>query len=217
MKALLLKDWYLLKQYCRMFLLLELIFVGVSCAAPENTFYLIYPIILASIIAATLYSYDDKEGWLTFAATLPQPRALLVTAKYLVAFLLSTSVALLLLAVHGLRLVLLGQPDLAAEFGLLLVALLPMAGAGLLVPAVILPPMFKLGAEKGRLFYIAAVAIACAASIIFMNDRQILVNGHPTYLGLGIGAAGAIYLVSLVIYALSWRLSVRFHQGRELS
>lgn len=216
MKALLLKDWYLMKQYCRMVLLLELIFIAVSCVAPDNTFYLIYPIVLASIISATLYSYDDRDGWLTFAATLPQPRSRLVTAKYLVTFFLSTSVVLLLLVVHGLRLILLGQPGLGTEFGLLLVALLPMAGVGLLVSAFILPPMFKLGAEKGRIFYIVAVAVACAASVIFMNDRQILVNGHPSYLGLELGPAAAIYLACLVLNALSWRLSIRFYQRREL-
>lgn len=217
MKALLLKDWYLMKRYCRMFLLLEIIFIAVSCATPGNTFYLIYPILLAGITSATLYSYDEREGWLTFAATLPQSRAILVTAKYLIALFLSTAVVLVLLAVHGARLVLLGQPNLTAEFGLLIVALLPMAGVGLLVPALVLPFMFKLGAEKGRIFYIAVIAVACSASILFMNDRQILVNNRPTYLGLNLGSAAAVYLACLALFALSWRLSVRFYQRRELS
>ena len=95
----------------------------------------------------------------------------------------------------------------SAEFwGMLL--LLPAAG---LVPsALMLPPIFKLGMERGRIFYYVFYFFGLGLSVFgsgAVAEGSFSPNGTLFLLALAI---------SLVLYALSWRLSVRFYEGREL-
>ena len=43
MKGLLLKDWYMLKAYCRNYLLIAFIFFGVAFFSEDNLMFLFYP------------------------------------------------------------------------------------------------------------------------------------------------------------------------------
>ena len=40
MKGLLLKDWYMMKKYCRAYLLITVIFFAVSCVSDNNLFFI---------------------------------------------------------------------------------------------------------------------------------------------------------------------------------
>ena len=84
MKALLQKDLYQLRAYCKSYLLICAVFFGISLAGEGNLFFITYPAMLCSLIPATLQTYDERGKWACFAGTLPFTRAQLVSAKYLV-------------------------------------------------------------------------------------------------------------------------------------
>ena len=84
MKGLLLKDFYLSWRYCRAFLVIVAVFLAVSFTGDDNIFFLIYPIMIASVIPMTLVSYDEHDKWTAYSGTLPYTRAQLVSTKYLV-------------------------------------------------------------------------------------------------------------------------------------
>ena len=203
MKGLLLKDWYLILRYERTIFLL-LIFFLVAGVAVENSplFFLAYPCMLSAMIPITLYSIDDREHFTTYSATLPMSRAQYVSGKYLIglASLLLVILATVLvqqLAVHTFRphLTYLSLGDLSA-----------VSAMSLLAPAVCLPLMLKLGVEKARIVYYVSIGIICLLLVGFNTDHLTALPVH-----------GALpLLLSLLLYAGSWVLSIRWYRGRDL-
>ena len=81
MKALILKDLYQLKAYCKSLLLLVCVFTLVIPFSDENLFFCIYPVMMISMLPMTLLSYDERTKWNCYCAALPFRRSQIVTAK----------------------------------------------------------------------------------------------------------------------------------------
>ena len=83
MSALILKDLYIMKKYCRSVLLMVVIFWGASIFADSgNLFWTFFPVIVGSVTPATLLSYDEKFRWNQYCDTMPISRAAVVAEKY---------------------------------------------------------------------------------------------------------------------------------------
>ena len=54
MKGLLLKDWYMMKKYCRPYLVLAVVFIAVSLFSDYNMVFVFYPCLLCGIIPVSL-------------------------------------------------------------------------------------------------------------------------------------------------------------------
>ena len=202
MKGLLLKDFYMLIYYGKVFLLLMLVFLVAGTAIEQNTVFLFFPCLFAGILPMTLQAYDERSGWCHFSGTLPYTRAQLVSVKYLFALLLGGAVVLLTTVLFVV--------SSAPVFSLpKLLALLAAAGTvTLLVPALLLPFVFRFGSEKGRIAYLILVGGLCAGGmLLFSGEREPpqLENGWQWLL---VGAAA-------LLYAGSWLLSVSIYQARE--
>ncbi len=205
MKGLLLKEWYGIKSYFRAFLLMYLIFAVVSCMG--NSFFLYYPCILSGMIALSLISYEEKEKWNVFAATLPYSRAQLVSSKYLVSLILSG------IAILGMTAAQAGAMCVRHCFdglGLLKIAtmLVPMS---LLPTALLLPFIYRFGVEKGRIVYYLVLSVFVSALVIVTAFSEIANADAP-----GIGTEALICLISFGLFFLSWYLSIRFYEKREI-
>ncbi len=74
MKGLLLKDWYMILKYCRAFLVILVIFMGVSAVSESALFFALYPMILVTMVPVTLMSYEEKSGWNIYCDTMPSTR-----------------------------------------------------------------------------------------------------------------------------------------------
>lgn len=207
MKGLLLKDFYLSWRYCRAFLVIVAVFLAVSFTGDDNIFFLIYPIMIASVIPMTLVSYDEHDKWTAYSGTLPYTRAQLVSTKYLVGMCFGSVAFLISMAATTVRMIL-GGGFVLEQFALVGTALLVL---GCLGPALILPYVFKYGAEKGRVaFYITVGVFSGVAAVLAGIGFQVQVMGG------GLWPLAAVAGVSILLYALSWWLSIRFYQKREL-
>lgn len=207
MKGLLLKDFYLSWRYCRAFLVVVAVFLAVSFTGDDNIFFLIYPIMIASVIPMTLVSYDEHDKWTAYSGTLPYTRAQLVSTKYLVGMCFGSVAFLISMAATTVRMIL-GGGFVLEQFALVGTALLVL---GCLGPALILPYVFKYGAEKGRMaFYITIGLFTAAATVLAGIGFQVQVMGG------GLWPLAAVAGVSILLYALSWWLSIRFYQKRDL-
>ena len=75
-----------------------------------------------------------------------------------------------------------------------------------------LPILFRFGAEKGRLAYLIFIGVICGgitALSLSASSKNVSAATMPTpTLGLCVGA--------IMLYILSWRLSVALYQKREL-
>lgn len=218
MKGLLRKDLYMMAAYCRSFLLIVFGFAIVGAFGQDNWFFIFYPMIVGVMLPVTIQSYDEKFRWERYCGALPVTRAQVVSVKYLLTLIMVGAVFALIMLVQGLRLGLAGR---LAELPALIPILLAI---GLVGPAILLPIIFRLGVEKGRIAYYILIGVICALGVI-LSYR--LSDTLPEAIG-GADAATQIVLqgslggtlltvaVSALIYALSWLLSIRFYQKREL-
>ena len=203
MKALLLKDWYMLIKYGKMLLIVLGIFIVGSAFATDTVFLLTYPVLLASVFSTSLISYDEKFGWLRYAETMPIPRRLVVSEKYVITLLLSGAALGLSLLVR-IPAIVLGKLDPSAFGGLAVL----MAAASFVAPSLILPIMFKFGIEKGRIAYFIIIGCILALSVMLPDAAG------PAALSGDLSLAALP--LAIAIFAVSWLLSIKFYQKREL-
>ncbi len=204
MKGLLRKNCYMIFSYFRSYLLLVTVFIIVSWYGKEdNVFWIGYPCILSSVVATSLINYDEREKWDVYAMTLPFSRAQLVSAQYMTCLLVSMATVAVITLSQGMRLAATGR---AAWDALQRIPLLiPMC----LVPtAVMLPFMYRFGSEKGRLAYYVALGVA-----VF-----ILLDGVPIAIDMAAPqtTAWTACLISLGLFGVSWLLSIRLYQKRDI-
>ncbi len=110
MKGLLLKDFYQLTKYCRAYLAVALVFAA-AAAVNNNMFFLVYPMIMVSVIPINLISYDEKSKWNLYAGALPYSRRQLVSVKYVIALVVFCAAFLLLAAAQTLAMYRSGNVD----------------------------------------------------------------------------------------------------------
>ena len=204
MKGLFLKDLYMIWKYCRMLLLLVVCFTigGAAVGSNMQLFFILYPVIVGAILPVTLISYDERFHWDRTCGTLPLKRSTIVTEKYLLTLCLACGLILLSLAVQAAVLLPRGR---LADF----LSLIPMELAvGLLTPSLMLPVIFRLGVEKGRLAYFVAVGVVVAVGVGVGRELD---PAAPVSVPLALPIAG-----SFLLFGLSWLLSIRLYEKREL-
>ena len=215
MKGLLLKDLYMSEKYCRVFLLIVVVFFGMSLMSGPGLCLLAYPCILMGLIPASLISYDEREKWDVYSGTLPCSRRQLVSCKYLVGLIGELLVICITTVLYALGLFRMGAFDPHAVLGMAAVFLL----LGLIGPAATLPFMFRFGAEKGRIAYFAVIILLCGVSAAFGSIQGSGVGENALTAGIVMPQAGVSFflaVLAVLFYAVSWRLSIAFYKKREL-
>lgn len=207
MKGLLLKDFYMLKTYMRSLILIVVVFFAVSALGQGSSFMIIYPIIIISMLAVTLISYDERFHWDRYCDAMPCSRAMAVSEKYVIT-LMGVTLCIALTALCQFFSLRRGNIDLSGYKSILLIAV----GFGFFTPSIMLPVIFALGAEKGRIGYYVCVGAMCALSLFVMDDPT-QVNDASLNLA---PALPVVAPVVIVLFALSWLLSIRFYKKREL-
>ena len=199
------KDLYMAWAYCKTFLLILAVFIAVGLTGEENSFFILYPMIIGMMLPVSLISYDERFKWHLACDAMPVSRAMVVSSKYVLTLLTVLLVFVLTMLAQWFRLSRLGAVE---QLRTLPGILLPM---GLVGPAILMPVIFRLGVEKGRIFYFVLVGVVCAAAVMFGSGQNPV---NPT---AEIALPGwALVLVSLGIFLLSWPLSIALYKKREL-
>lgn len=207
MKGLLLKDFYLMGKYCRVFLLMIAVFISVSFIGKENMFYTFYPSVISGILPVTLLSYDEKEKWDVYAGTLPVTRAQIVSSKYLIGLSINILLFVLMAAGQAFRMI----NTQAFEAGEYFTRLMSIMSVSLIAPAILLPFVFKFGTEKGRIAYFAMIMLVCAGGVALGNIDSGLFSSPAVFI-----PSALVFAAVVLIYIASWLLSIYFYERREL-
>ena len=208
MKGLILKDLYMMVKYFRNYLLVLVVFLGVSMAQEDNLFFAFYPFLICGMIPVNLLAYDERSHWDIYCGTLPVTRDMVVSAKYLLGLIVQGVVFLVTALCQAVRFGLTETFDL--ESYLVLMSL--MAIVSLISSSITLPFMFKLGVEKGRMAYYVMIGVVCGGAAIAgfaFNEQLQATIPFGAVLALGVVLAAAVY-------AFSWYLSIVFYRKREL-
>lgn len=202
MKGLLLKDLYMTKAYCKMYLVMIPIFMAASCFSRESWFIL-YAIMMIAMIPLTLQSYDEREKWDKTCMLFPVSRTQIVSGKYLFGLISTTIMILLYGAVLAVNM------SVKKQFVMehFITDMYMMLSIGFLEPAIVLPLVFKFGTEKGRISYIVSFVVIFGAIKV---AQEMSFTVFPK-----IGMYGILAII-ICVYVFSWVLSIRFYQRRQL-
>ncbi|MFR5875557.1 MAG: ABC-2 transporter permease [Eubacterium sp.] len=208
MKGLLLKDWYMIKKYCKSYLIIFAVFFAVSFVSNDNLFFVFYPCILCGMIPLNLLSYDERSRWIQYSGCLPYTKKQIVSAKYLIGLLIQIAVLIVTAAVQCIKM------NMNSNFVLndFIVLMLMMLIIATFTSSISLPFIFKLGVERGRIAYYGMIVFVCGAGAL----GSVLFN---EYLKADIKPNTILILLSFAgvsCYILSWYLSVAFYKKREI-
>lgn len=207
MKGLLLKDGYqTVSQMKTMYLTVAVILVVWMFSTSDSyAFPISYAAIFLGVLPVNLLGYDQNSGWVEYSLTLPVSKKVLVAEKYLVGLLCAAASVV----IGGLFVVVLSLRKGVALDGTALFFVGNGVNTILLMNGISLPLMYRFGAEKARMIYIltfAGFGALIAGGGALVDEFQ--TNGR---FQASIGLGAALFVVVLVLYVLSWRLSVAWY------
>lgn len=204
MKALLLKDWYVLWKQTRFFLLFVLIF-----SLMPGTGYSIFAITYAGMLPFTAMAYDERSHWDALSAMLPYSVRDLVLSRYAVGWIGIAGAGLLSLLTSLVEQSLFPDRFDSSAPAFILLGI-PTA---VIFMALILPFMFRFGVEKARLaLYIAIIALSAGLGVL--TAASLSFSRGNLNLNLSLSALNwALPLLAVVLTICSVRLSMNFYRA----
>ena len=208
MKGLLLKDWYMMKRYCRYYLFCAIGFTVLSVMSAGNMFFIFYPCLLCGMIPVNLIGYDERSRWMEYSGTMPYTKAQIVSGKYIIGLLTQLAVMLVMGAAQAVKMIIAGD-FVPGEFAVLMLLLLIVST---LSSSICLPFIFKLGAEKGRAAYYVMIGFVCGASALASGlfGDQLSAEIAPNLV------LAILAVLGIGIYIFSWYMSIVFYKKREI-
>ena len=208
MKGLLLKDWYMMKMYCKSYHFIAVVFVALSLVSNGNMFFVFYPCLLCGMIPVNLLEYDERSRWMQYSGTMPYTKTQIVSGKYLIGLLAQLTILLVMGVAQAVKMMI-ADDFVLGEFAVLMLLILIVST---LTSAIPLPFVFKLGVEKGRVAYYVMIGFICGASVLASSVFR-------GYFGTDIKPNLVLAILAVVgigIYIFSWYMSIVFYKKREI-
>ena len=201
MKALILKDTYVIWRQMKYFLVMILLFSALPSGF-NNAFAVIY----AAMLPYTALAYDERSKWDQLAAMMPYSTRDMVLGKYVFGWLCIGAAAVLSgLLQMALSLVV----DRVFLPGVMVLSVL----GAVCILAISLPLMFRMGVEKGRLAMFLVIFLVCGAAGAIAHIAESV--GSGTVFAFQGPVLGVTLLAALVLTAVSVPLSMRFYTKRQ--
>lgn len=160
MNALIKKDLIILFKQMKFFLVL-ILFFGVILSGP---FYSTFVIVYAAMLPLTVMSFDEASKWDSLAAMMPIRSFHLVASKYIMGYMVIFLTAFMIILSTLFRIVLLDSSLIFSERFFQVVISVCF---GILMLSLLLPLIFKLGIEKGRLAFFVIFGIGFGVGFLF--------------------------------------------------
>ncbi len=198
MKGLLIKEFLLFKKHGIYSIAVSLLFFIIAMVSPNNANFIYYSVCMLSVIPISLYAYDEQCKWEIYERILPVTKKQAVGAKYIEVFIITVPAAL----IYSLLLCLRNGAD-AGYFALNAAISLV---AGLAVPCISMPIIFRFGYLLGRFINVIVVIIIAffATAIILLGNLEAKLSPALLF------AAGA------ALYAVSFLISVKAYEAKKL-
>ena len=166
--------------------------------------------IMCATMIVTTFALDERCGWPGFAAALPVSRKESVLAKYAV-HVIYCFAGTTLGFVFSIIVNIFGKNKLG--FGELGVCAIVSFGISMLFGFVIIPIMFRFGAEKARFIMMAVIALPIIA-VYFLADKVNL--GGIVLTDMGIKLLYAAVVIGFILIGLaSCAISVKVYAKKE--
>ena len=200
MKALLIKDSYVIWKQMKFFLLIILVF-----SAIPSSFNNVFAIVYASMLPYTALAYDERSKWDQLAAMMPYSERDIVLSKYVFGWLCIAAAAVLSTAVQLVIALFWEAPAFSLTVVLLSVC------CGLCILAITLPLMFRFGVEKGRMGMFLLIFLVCGSAGAISSIASSVSGGFAFQRA----ALPVLVLAAVALTAASVPLSQRFFKLRS--
>ena len=211
MMGLVKKDFYLAAGLARSYLIVAAIFLVLSLAGIyEFSFLSSFMSLLCIMLPVNVFSYDEQAKWDKYAAALPGGRRAVVQARYVFTLIVSAGAVVLGGAVGAAASLL--DPTTGEMLWEMVLSTAAGGSVGILLNAVLLPLLFKIGVQKARPYLALVLAILFGA---FLGGVAALASAvqEPIVLILPLAAIPAAGLLALVP---SYFLSLRIFRKKDL-
>lgn len=212
MKGLLLKDAYQMWCYTRWIILVSIamMLMGMFFMKDGSNFFMLYGGLLLGMSPISLLAYDQSSRFSVCSAALPVTKEQLVGGKYLIGLCGMALAELLSMAALAAAQLLWGTVSVQITVA----TLIQVAMLTLLDNIILLPLFYRFGYEKAKYVYYLSIGMLGRFMGYFVSsgdsalDSILPANGSLLVLVV-------VLAVVLVLYTLSWRLSVAWYGKAE--
>ena len=193
MKALILKDVYVLWKQMRIFLLVILVMAAINSA-----FNSVFLIVWCSMLPYTAIAYDERSHWDQLAAMMPFSKRDLVLSKYVLGWLCMAAATVLSLAFQTAAFAFNHEAPSLSVWAMCFLG-------GTLALDLTLPMVFRFGVEKGRWgFMIIVFGVAVLGGVVAGAAEEL-----P---GMPVPAMALLPLAAVAATAVSIPLSMKLYR-----
>ena len=215
MTGLIWKDFMVSKRTVKAYLGIMIFYAALTVMGMFSvTFVTAFVSVMLIMLPISAFAYDEQAKWDRYAMSLPMGRRGVVRARYLFVLVLALLTMALGLAGTGL-LYLVRQADPLEMF----ITLMVSSAIGLIIPAILLPLSYKLGAERARPYLYAiifipviAVVLLAKAGVLDMSMLKGMDLLAPTALA---GGSALLPLAGLALLFVSYLISCRVAAGKD--
>ncbi len=208
MKGLLLKELYTFRKNW----ITMLIFLGTAVLNGillGNVRVLMFIPLLLSVWSVNFMSADEISRWQQYSIVLPYGRKTIVSSKYLIILILNICSLVIVSVCYALSYVI-GKTEFSWDS--LVMILISSAVVGFFYPIVGLPLNFRFNSVKGRQL-VAIVNLVISGLIVLLITMTQDITSIPEKITVYIQL---IVAAILVLFVLSWLLSVRIYEKKDL-
>ncbi len=172
MYGLIKKEFLMIKQNLKLFMLIFIVFLGMTLFN-ESDMTFMFPF-MAVMISISTFSYDNYNKWDAYAITLPNGRKNVVKAKYIstLVFIIMGSI------VSGISLLIMNKCGVNIDLNSSISGLMGCLVAILLIMIIMFPIMYKFGVEKGRIALLIISFGLSGLAVLFSKNFHINI---PSY------------------------------------
>jgi ABC-type transport system involved in multi-copper enzyme maturation permease subunit len=215
MTGLITKDFLVMRKMLRSYLLMIVVYTILAYLDFfDYSFIISFVQVALSVLPISAFAYDEQSKWDRYAMSLPLGRSKVVGARYL--FVLALTLFTIAIGLAGTALLYLVQQADPLE---MFVTLMVSTTIGLLVPAIILPLCYKLGAERARPYLYAIIFIPVIAFVLLVKAEIIDFSALNRLEALSpaaiLGCASLLPLAGLAGLFVSYLISCRVAAGKE--
>lgn len=215
MTGLITKDFLVMRKALKPYLLIMALYAVMAWLDILNYGFIITFIqVMLMVLPISAFAYDEQAKWDRYAMSLPLGRHKVVGARYLFVLILTLATTAIGLATTAI-LTLAREADPVE----MILTLEVSTTIGLLVPAVILPLSYKLGAERARPYLYAIIFIPTIAFVLLAKADLVDLSALNRLNSLSsasiVGGAALLPLAGLAGLGISYLISCRVAAGKE--
>lgn len=178
MKGILYKDLMTIRKTVWIYVALVVLLAGFG-----SEFQLMFAMVYSLMLPVNILAYDERSHFERLQSAMPVSGLACVADKYLIGYV-SIAFAIVVAMVRSALF-----PGYAVPVWLMLAS----TAMALLAVSIVLPIMFRLGTEKGRMVYLLAIGVQMAAYFVLADATEGMSAGALTAFWLAVLAASAAF------------------------